>query len=345
MINGSKEFYIPQGVLSVNTGKGIIDEIRKGDSLSIQETYSNKILVENAFFLKRVDNWGISAKFPTSQYSEPSIMTVASPIFKENEDSKNTFLIYDAPSTVQEEYWKMTLKLLNNISDITKKEDHPLKDSMVFLTGHHCRHKQDIGYPSARSVMAHHDHIIITPTKLPGETYQATDFGLPEEVNLLTDEKNIELPYYLPNFVSFIEETFPQKISISICDQKPVGYSFNVENNSDVLTDVLNKHFKSYKGAMEASEYLERSILDENVSINLSKNIKYDAKKGKVIQPSFVLYLIPNNDKIKVIISPMLVGIGGPERAGIELKKGPDYPRRFDDKLYKKVVDDIKTIF
>lgn len=343
MRHESKEPSIPQGVLSVNTGIGIIDEIRKGNTLSLQENHSNKILEENAFFLKRVDNWGISAKFPTSQYSEPSIMTVSTPIFTESDNSTNTYLIYDAPKIVQQEYWNMTLKLLNRISDITKEDGHPLDESMVFLTGHHCRHRQDVGYPSARSVLAHHDHIIIAPKNLPSESYQAKDFGLPREINLLTNRNNQEIPYYLPNFVSFLKETFSSKISIR--HKKPFGYSFSVENNSSDLTTILEKHFKAYKEAMEASEYLEKSVLGENVSRDLSQSIDYESKKGRVIQPSFVLYLIPDDKKIKIIISPMLVGIGGPERAGIKLERGPKYPRRFTNYQYQQIIKDIKGIF
>lgn len=343
MVNESKEPSIPQGVLSVNTGIGIIDEIRKGDNLSLQESHSNKILEENAFFLQKTEGWGISAKFPTSQYSEPSIMTVSTPIFSETNNSSNTYLIYDAPTSVQEEYWKMTLKLLNSITDITNINNHPLTDSTVFLTGHHCRHRQDVGYPSARSVLAHHDHIIITPKKLPGESYQAPDFGLPEEIYLLTNRNNLKLPYYLPNFVSFLKETFSPKLTIR--HQQPFGYSFNVANNPTELSTILYKHFRAYKEAMEASEYLEKSVLGENVSKDLSEKIEYDSKKGRVIQPSFVLYLIPNNENIKVIVSPMLVGIGGPERAGIKLQRGPQYPRRFSDIQYQKIIEDIKGIF
>ena len=342
MSNESKEPSIPQGVLSVNTGTGIIDEIRIGEKLSLQENHSNKILEENAFYIKKVDGWGISAKFPTSQYSEPSIMTVSMPIFNESSDSRNTYLIYDAPTTVQQDYWEMTLKLINNISNSTKKGNHPLKDSMVFLTGHHCRQRQDTGYPSARSVLAHHDHIIIAPKKLPGKEYQAEDFGLPEEINIFTNHNNIKLPYYLPNFVSFLKESFSSKISIR--HQKPIGYSFNVKNNSADLSTILYKHFIGYKGAMEASEYLEKNISGKNVSNYLSEKILYDSKKGRVIQPSFVLYLIPNNENIKVIVSPMLVGIGGPERAGIKLERGPEHVRRFSDKQYQKIIKEIKEI-
>ena len=351
MIREGKDIGIPSGKLLVNTRRGFGEQLRSGQVPSLQEFNSNKILFEDAFFIEKIGNpedpslppWGISAKLPTSQYSEPSVMTVASPIFEETEKSSRTLLIYDAPETVQEKYWEMTLRLLNSISEYSRQKQHPLHDSTVFLTGHHCRQRQYTEFPSARSVLAHHDHIMIIPKKLPGKTYHAQDFGLPDETQLLISQTYQNNPFFLKNFVFSINDTFP--LDLSIREQKPVGYSFRVKNDPAALTTTLSKHFKSYKTAMESSEYLERVVLGRNFSKDfLSRKIAYDSKKGKVVQPSFVLYLIPDNDYLTTIISPMLVGIGGPERAGIKLEKGPDKPKRFNPSEYEKIILDIKRI-
>lgn len=342
MTNESQKSFIPQGVLSVNTNYGAIDSLRAHKPMTLQEINSNAILSENAFFIKKVNNWGISAKFPTSQYSEPSIMTVASPIFQESEVSKKTFLIYDAPESVQEEYWKMTTTLLNKISNFTFQQDHPLSKSIIVLTGHHCRQRQADGNPSARTIMAHHDHIMIIPPKLSGEAYDAADFGLPSETDLYIKKNNSELPYFLKNFVSFIRDSF--KVETTIHKEKPVGYTFNIKNDPLSVSQTLNQHFKAYKTAMESSEYLERSYLDKDISKTLSQKTKYDSKKGRVIQPSFVLYLVPHQETIQAIISPMLVGIGGPERAGIKLEKSPDKPKKFSQEEYQRIINDIQSI-
>lgn len=333
----------PHGNLEVKTGMGIMDQLKLEVPLSIQNSSVEnfKILSENSIYLNQTEGWGISAKVPTSQYSEPSLMLVATPLNETNFSKNQTHLIYDAPTEAQNKYWQTALSLINKASLLSQDPNNPLYNSFVFLTGHHCRFKQIENHPSARSIQSHHDHLMMIPPKLSEQTYQAKDFALPQETSYLTDKNNKLLPYYLPNFVSFVKENFEPNINIR--KNLPIGYNFKVDNDFQSLASVLNQHFNSYKHAMEASEYLEKSILGKNVSEELSKNIIFDLKKGRVIQPAFTLYIVPSGEqKLEIIVSPMLIGIGGPERAGIQLKKGPDYPSKLDNNQIQQVISDLK---
>ncbi len=340
------EIEFPHGLLEVKTGIGVADQYRKNLTPSLQASNEStqRIITEDALMIKEVDGWAISAKKPSAGYSEPSLMMVAAPIGETNDQNElhHTFLIYDAPTEVQQEYWKTCLLAINKAQTMSLDPANPIHDSFVFLTGHHCRHRQYDQLPSARSVMAHHDHIMIIPKNLGGEIHTANEFGLPAENAYTNQNKYPNLPYDLNNLVSFIKDGF--NADLAIRKTPPYGYYFSSPNNPVDMTRALSEHFKAYKSAMEAADYLERSEMGSDVVSEINEHILIDNKKGRVVQPAFVLYLVPNQDSVTVIISPMLTGIGGPERAGILLKRGPDYPSRFTEEEKKAVVSELKNV-
>jgi len=359
----SKEDNIPHGDLNVKTLQtATTDQLRSNIDLSLQGTdeLTHKILTEDALRVWEIEGWGLSVKLPTARYSEPGFMLVASQLGKEL--ANRNWLIYDAPEQVQEKYWEITLAVLNKLTKLTIDDGGVLEGSFPMITGHHNRQRHTTGAPSARSIRLHHDHVLVLPPSLKGEPYKAEDFGLTKERGLMldqleavqsTEDRDREasrldnktlLPYFLPNFIAFLEDSF-EGHPLAIRSEYPHGYSFDVPNNSVSLAKILKQHYVAYKAAMDVSEYIEKGELGIDVADNLKAHINYALKHGRVVQPAFTFYLLPNDKNgLTVIISPMLTGIGGPERAGIKLSRDPSHPQLYSDLDNEKIVADVVSI-
>jgi hypothetical protein len=294
-----------------------------------------RLLFEDAILVKSTTDGSCmnSVKLPSSAYSEPSILFMQAPLsWLEYDKSTHTHLIYDASASAQSEYWQLIHHTLNFWHQLTLEENNPFAGSRICLMGHHGRHIQNPGNPGIRSIKLQHDHMVALPQHLPGDFYNAAEFGLPDEKNLMLLQKSA-VPYTLQNFTAFLNDTF--NFPVSIRPQPPHGYEFTVPNQPLALTEGLFKHFRAYKAAMEASEWIERGEIGERYVDKF--NISVESKKGYIVQPAFTLYLLVNSpSQLHVIVSPNLVGIGGPERAGILLKRGKKYPSHLSD-------DDLKV--
>lgn len=331
----------PHGELHVHTDPGVIEQTVAQVPLSkIKKSPedTHRIMAQDSIFLTKLKGWEVSVKIPSAAYSDPGLLVLSAP---ENPAQPNANLIYDAPYEVQEAYWKTMLTTLSSIWQQTHDSESPIYGSLVFSTGHHCRHIQTDSSPSGKSILAHHDHImIVDPNDFSGDAPVFEDFGLEAEKKIMVGDEESAYPYDLKNLTYFLAEEFKQEVTIR--DHFPHGYSFAIPNNQQATTEILSQHFHAYRHALEACQYLEESEIGMDHAKDLEKHIKYDSKKGRVIQPAFTLYLIPNSEeKSTVIIAPMLVGIGGPERAGILLKRGENYKAKLTKTEHNQFIQNI----
>jgi hypothetical protein len=337
------ELVIPHGTLEVQTRtRGTTDEMYGIMPLSLQvnDAETQRIVTEDAIFIKEIDNWVISAKNPTSGYSFPSLLFVAAPTKAEAHQSH---LIYDAPLSVQVAYWEMVRQSMLRANEFSDDPHHLLYHSQILVTGHHCRFRQYPERPSGKSIYAHHDHGIFIPLHLRGKLYRGEDYGLPQERDqVLHYRKDKQNPYKITNFMSYIQESFDHELTLQT--HYPHGYSFEIPEGES-LGQTLLTHFQAYKSAMEAAEYLALGELGINISSSLEPFIQYGPKKGRVIQPAYTQYLqLKNDGSILCRIAAMYSGVGGPERAGIKLFRGPQYKARFDDYSTKLMVNELAVL-
>ena len=92
-----KESIISPGILEVNTGIGITDQVLADVPPNLQDSSekTHRIITEDAISLtKTTDNWLISLKKPSAAYSEPGFLATTAP---EDTSLPHTHLIYDAP--------------------------------------------------------------------------------------------------------------------------------------------------------------------------------------------------------------------------------------------------------
>ena len=278
----------------------------------------------------------IATKSPTAGYSPAALMEVVAELHEldESVDSITTHMVYDYPFPIQEAYWSAALQPLIKFCKMVDAGDSQVrafsKNVIPCLTGNHSRAVATEDTPSIRTVAYQHDHILfLDPEHLSPLEIEPDSWKLHREQRYF--QKGLIGSLTLREFVDVLNHE-QQDMHFSVRTSRPFGYETQMpfgEGKGAEVAAALRTHYQVYQ--KEAAR-IHTSLL-ESVRQPHNQRLARFVEQRSVLQPSFVLTLIPNEDResATAVFIPTLIPWGVLEKSGIELRRGPDYPPLISD--------------
>jgi hypothetical protein len=250
-------------------------------------------------------------------------------------------LVYDYPKYVQTEYWTQATGVLARFSALKRAGDPLVEDFsdgvIPCIMGSHSRGVKTQKNPSNRTVLFPHDHLTFVDfAHMEHSGGENPEWGLDFERAVF--KRGFAGSINLDKFVQRLNGSNKLRklgLQFSVRETAPTGYQVDISlRRSEGLevTEILRAHQNAYY-------QIAREIIE-----NLPPNAKRRQDKG-VIQPAFVFYYVPSvlqAGRARAVFVPTIVPWGGPEKAGILLSRGPDYPAMVSDNiipiLHRKLV-------
>ncbi len=283
---------------------------------NIEPIYKNyNLFIKNKY---EKDTFLISLKKPTSGYAEISLLGVCGKVGQLKGMCKDNDLVYDYPLYVQENYWGILMKVISNYFRIKKSDNLPsvFRNLSPVVMGHHGRALSKYPHekqPGIRSVILHHDHLLfINNNNIIPNNWDETILNLDKEAELFWNKKT----NHILNLVNNInKDTRVKNYKYPFVPRRirPMGYETVVNYDTKsikILSEFLYFHFLAY----------QKYVTDNGLYV-----------KSELVQPAFICYFFPSNDKkATLIISPSILSgtnrivAGGPEKAGVLIHRKPD---------------------
>jgi hypothetical protein len=317
--------------------KEIIKLIRakKNINVKLEPNTNTWIVLKNEFNDLNRDIYLVSVKLPTSGYSEAALLSVVGRVSQLTGDNKINELLYDYPLHVQMLYWNTVFNIMRNYFLLRSKNKLPKPFSryVPIVMGHHGRslsnyppHKKN---PGIRTVILHHDHLVFLDFKTFKKlSWKDSKFNLDKEFKLYFQENT-------PNILRFIDllnshsKLKESGIKLSPRKTKPAGYAVNINYEPVNIVNIVKfllGHFQAYRDISAKHKLFDRS---------------------KIIQPAFTFYFYPKSSKIgHLLFSPNIISKkdmvpGGPEKAGLLIRRRPDVKPTISTKSKKNFANKL----
>lgn len=255
---------------------------------------------------------------PSGPYAEGAVMVIAKGPHSLDKEEVQTETIYDYPDDVQESYWNTIYTSLQAFSELAEEKGgeglHVVASENCIATRTNEEHR------TSRSVALPHAQIFTL------NEADIVPFEEDEEKirHLVFEQTALQQDKFLSRYTQLVQELVTGEMRHGLeglrREQKaPYGYSFVASHDGDIeeIREVMQAHHQAYTEAAHMWIPQLKPTFQQQITIP---------------QPSYRLYMSSDGGNFQVTVSPEFLSYAGVlEAAGVELKRGPQFPRRITE--------------
>lgn len=306
---------------AINTSASVMDAAAIANRQNTADYLKQTFFTPNPSILSmhELENGGqTTLMIPSGPYAEGAVMVIAKGPHSLDREGIQTETIYDYPDDVQNSYWMTIYSSLQACNELAKEKG---RDGLHVVASENCiATRTNAVHRTSRSIALPHSQIFTL------DEQHITPFDEDEEEinHLVFEQQALQQERWLKGYTQLVQGLVVNKMRHGLeglrCETKaPFGYSFiaSYDGAIEEITQVMNAHHQAYTEAAELWVPQLKPSFQEKISIP---------------QPSYRLYMSSEDGNFQVTVSPEFLSHAGVlEAAGVELKRGPQYPRRISE--------------